>query len=274
MRIWLVNPPVIRERTGRAGSIVQSLFFNSPPLGLAHIAAVLEQDGHQVWITDCPVELMSVDELADEARRIEPDLVGITSTTSFFDRAVASAVAVRGALPHVSLCIGGPHFNANPELLLQHAQFDFGVRGEGELTLSEVVGRIDRGQEYGEVPGVVTVQDDQLHLAPPRALIPDLDVLPMPSRHLLPLKRYRPMPNDQTELPKTSMVSSRGCPFQCIFCDKATYGASYRSFSPARVVEEMHVLEDREFSDRGATTVLTERVLSEMESSDQLGKAG
>jgi len=244
MRIWLVNPPVIRERPSAVAAVVQSLFFNSPPLGLAYIAAVLEQRGHRVWITDCPVERMTAQDLEALAVRIDPDLVGLTSTTSYFDQAVAAAQVIRRALPHVDVCIGGPHFNANPDLLLHHEEFAFGVRGEGEFTVAELVGRLEQGKEIHDVPGVVTAQGDELYFAPAREPVPDLDVLPMPARHLLPIKNYMPLPNDHHLLPKTSMVTSRGCPFQCIFCDKATFGASYRSFSPERIVQEMHHLED------------------------------
>ena len=244
MRIWLVNPPVIRQRPSAVGAVVGSLFFNSPPLGLAYIAAVLEGAGHRVRISDCPVERLTIGDTAELARQFKPDLVGLTSTTSYFDQAIETAQVLRRELPRATLCIGGPHFNANPDLLLRHPELNFGVFGEGEYTLAEVVERVDGGQDYDDVPGVIVARDGELRRAAPRELLQDLDELPMPSRHLLPIKRYRPMPNDHHLLPKTSMITSRGCPFHCIFCDKSTFGASYRSFSAKRIVEEIHHLED------------------------------
>ncbi len=244
MKIWLVNPPVVREHPSGVQAIVQSLFFNSPPLGLAYIAAVLERDGHRVWITDSPVERMNGDDLLDAARRFRPDVVGFTATTSYFDNAAVAARNIRQILPEVVIGLGGPHFNANLDVLASHPEFDFGVQGEGEITMSEVVTRIEQGQDFAVVPGVHVFRGGELHAAPPRAPVADLDILPMPARHLLPLKRYMPLPNDHHMLPKTAMITSRGCPFKCIFCDKSTFGASYRSHSPERIVAEMHHLTD------------------------------
>lgn len=245
MNIWLINPPTRRDRGGPIEAVVQSLFYNSPPLGLAFLAAVLERAGHCVRIDDCPVQRLAVGDLEAVADEVQPDLVGITSTTSHFDQAIAVARLLRRRLPRATLCLGGPHLNANPDALEAHREFDLGILGEGELTLLEVVERLEQGKPFHDVPGVVSVQDGALVTAPPRPLIEDLDVLPMPARHLLPIHAYRPLPNDQRILPKTSAIVSRGCPFHCIFCDKRTFRDRYRAFSPRRVVEEMHFLRDR-----------------------------
>lgn len=243
MRIWLINPPVLQAKPVNVTPVVRALFYNSPPIGLASIAAVLEEKGHQVVITDCPVQRVSEADLPDLTRKISPDIVGLTSSTAYYSRTKEAARQIKSVLPETPICLGGPHLGANPESLIQDNCFDFGVIGEGEITFSEVVQRIETNQDYRDVPGVVTAQDGQLNFAATRPLIEDLDTLPYPARHLLPIKDYVPMPNDQYNLPKTSMITSRGCPFPCIFCDKTTFGARYRSFSPGRIVDEMHMLE-------------------------------
>ena len=246
MHIWLINPPVLRKKPSAVETVVQSMFFNSPPLGLAYIAAVLEQAGHQVTLSDCPVMGQRVPDLESMARRLRPDLVGITATTPYWDLALASAQLLRRVLPEqVQQVIGGPHFNANLELLLSHPEISLGVRGEGDYALLEIVQALETGKEPGEVPGVVSVRDNQLYLAPARPPIEDLDALPLPARHLLPLERYKPLPNDEYRLPKTAAITSRGCPFACTFCAKHTHGARYRAYSPAKVVRELHHLERR-----------------------------
>ena len=245
MHIWLINPPVQRGRPSAIESVVQSVFFNSPPLGLAYIAAVLEQAGHRVTLTDCPVEGMRPTDLTVMARQLWPDVVGVTATTPYWDQAEVVGKLLRRVLPDRHMVLGGPHVNANPELLLENANFSLGVMGEGEYAMREIVAAMESGADPAEVPGVVSVRDGQLHFAAARPPIEDLDSLPFPARHLLPIHRYRPLANDEYQLPKTAAITSRGCPFQCTFCAKSTHGARYRAYSPARVVEEMHHLEDR-----------------------------
>ena len=241
MRVWLVNPPVIRDRPTGIGSVVQNMFYNSPPLGLAYLAAVLEGDGHRCFITDSPVMQLTVRDLPGMARELRPDLVGITSSTPYFVSAVEAAEAIRAELgPRVPICIGGPHFNANPDLLLEHHVFDFGVQGEGEYTLQDAVQELEAGRGVHDVIGTVVRDGDRLHFAPPRPLLDDLSPLPLPSRHLLPIDRYVPLPNDEYRLPKTAMITSRGCPYHCIFCAHHTFGHRHRTNGARRVVEEMH----------------------------------
>lgn len=245
MRVWLVNPPVLGSRPRRIQAVVDALFYNSPPLGLASVAAVLEAAGHEVRITDAPVERLSVPALLEHLGTPRPDVVGITSLTAFFDQACATALALKARQPHLPVVLGGPHVTARPELLLEHPEFDLAVLGEGEITFREVVDLLQAGKSAAEVPGTARVHEGALQVAPPRPLLDDLDALPLPARHLLPLARYRPLPNDQRDLPKTSVVVSRGCPFSCTFCEKRVFGDTWRSRSPARVVDEMHHLVER-----------------------------
>jgi radical SAM superfamily enzyme YgiQ (UPF0313 family) len=241
MKILLVNPP-LHLSTGALAQVARQLFYNSPPLGLAYLAAVLEQDDHRVKICDCPVSGIDMPALAKVAEHFSPDIIGISSTTLHFTLAIEAAKVLRKSMPQAVIGYGGPHATANPELLADEPTLDFLVVGEGEITLREIVRAISDGQSFDQVPGVVTRQDGEIHFAPPRPLIEDLDTLPRPARHLLPLHRYLPLPNDQLLLPKTSAISSRGCPFACTFCDKHIFGARYRSHSPKRIVTEMHEL--------------------------------
>ncbi|MFH1469096.1 MAG: cobalamin-dependent protein [Pseudomonadota bacterium] len=245
MKIWLINPPTRADRRMGINGVVDTLFYNSPPLGLASLAAVLEQDGHAVVITDAPALGLYRADLVPLARQIAPDVVGITATTSYVHSALASAELLRPLLPRALVCLGGPHVTGSPQLLLDQPAFDLAVIGEGELTLRDVVRAVEAGCPWADIPGVVSVLDGRLHRAPPRPVIQDLDTLPLPARHLLPMHAYRPMPNDQRALPKASMIASRGCPFACIFCEKVVFGQHYRAVSPGRLVQEMHHLADR-----------------------------
>jgi radical SAM superfamily enzyme YgiQ (UPF0313 family) len=244
MKIWLINPPQSAQTVTGVRAVVSNLFFNSPPLGLGYLAAALEDAGHRVTITDCPVERVYAQHILAMAQQISPDLVGVTSTTTHFPNALDIAKRLKAALPNLPICIGGPHFNANPELLVVYRAFDFGVFGEGERTIVEAVQALESGQAVNDVPGVVTADGDRVAFAPARPPIDDLDSILLPARHLFPMKRYRPLPNDHYRLPKASMITSRGCPFSCKFCDKSTFGNRYRTASPQHLLHEMRVLRD------------------------------
>ncbi|MCZ7586248.1 MAG: B12-binding domain-containing radical SAM protein [Deltaproteobacteria bacterium] len=224
--------------------MTSNLFFNSPPLGILYMAAVLEEDGHQVTVTDASLEGHGPDDLAKMGRDIQPDLVGIGATTTYFENASATAKALRRYLPDARIGVGGPHLTGNTDVLLGRDEFDFGVIGEGEIAMKEIAGHLRRGESYRDVHGVVTRSNGSLHFAPARPLNTELDELPFPARHLLPIHKYRPMPGDQHILPKTSMIGSRGCPFKCTFCDKQTFGPQFRGHSPERIVREMHYLKN------------------------------
>ncbi|MCX5795275.1 MAG: radical SAM protein [Elusimicrobia bacterium] len=240
MKIALVNPPLIQCLKGaRPNPVISSLFFNSPPLGIASIAAVLEQRRIPVAVIDAAVERLSYEEVV---RRVAgADVVGLTATTCSFADAVELARRLKSASPAV-VVLGGPHVSVAPEHALSPGCFDFGVIGEGEDTFPELLQRLASGGRPGDVDGLAFREDGRLVLTRPRAWIKDLDRLPLPARHLLPMERYVPQPNDERARPKLSMVSSRGCPYACLFCDKGAMGAAYRSFSPAYIVSEMEHL--------------------------------
>jgi len=125
---------------------------------------------------------------------------------------------------------------------LQHPEIDIAVIGEGENTFRELIESIEKNEDTYKVKGLTYNINGKLFFTPPRKFIPDLDILPFPARHLVPLRLYKPQPNDQKQLPKLTMISSRGCPYSCIFCDKNVFKNTYRSFSPAYIVKEMSAL--------------------------------
>jgi radical SAM superfamily enzyme YgiQ (UPF0313 family) len=244
--VVLVNPPITEaQRRGPIGPVIQSLYFNSPPLGLAYLAAVLEREAVPVRLLDAAVEGLRPEETVARIRGWNPDIVGLTSTTNFFCNALDLAQRLKAAMPGAVILIGGPHVTSNPQPVLDHACFDVGVKGEGELTLVELVRALAAGGRLEDIPGLVFRRDGRVVETADRPLIQDLDTLPMPARHLLPLARYIPQPNDGPYLPKFAMITSRGCPYQCIFCDHGVFGTAYRSFSARRIVDEMEQLVSR-----------------------------
>ena len=244
--VLLINPPITdAQRQGPLGPIIKNLYFNSPPLGIAYIAALLEKHGCRVRLMDAAVEGYTPDETIAEICGWKPDVVGITSSSNFFCNALELATNLKAAAPEIVTLLGGPHVSAQVEHAMRHTCFDYACVGEGEFTTLELVRTLADGGDVALVKGIAYRRDGGIFRTEARQLIRDLDVLPMPARHLLPLEKYIPQPNDGPYLPKMAMITSRGCPFGCTFCDHGTYGKTYRSFSAPRIVDEMAEMVDR-----------------------------
>ena len=241
MKIALVNPPINPQRA--SDPVVQTLFYNSIPLGLGYLAAVLERQDIPVMVVDAPVEGCPIPEIVDKVDSWGADVVGISSTTTAFPQTLAMAKAIKTRMgSSTATIIGGPHVTALPKETLENECFDIGVVGEGEETLLELVRQLECGSTPKELflEGIVSRMDGEVRLAPRRPLLEDLDQLPFPARHLFPEPgRYTPVPNDEFGVPKLTMISSRGCPYHCIFCDRGVFGQRYRQTSPEYFVSEM-----------------------------------
>jgi len=242
MKIVLVNPPLGPAVRRGIGPLARALFTNSPPLGLCSLAAVLLEQGEEVVILDAALEGWSIANTAEALRRTHPDLVGLTSLSASASSTWALARRVKELLPGTPLVLGGPHLTANAEEFEFHPEADYVVLGEGETTLAELVAALSTGLDLEQVEGLLFRRGERVIRTSPRALLEDLDALPLPARHLLLMERYLPQPNDQYRLPKLSLITSRGCPYGCIFCDKAVFGRRYRAQSPARVLRELEHL--------------------------------
>lgn len=223
MRVLLINPFYPISETP------------SPPLGLAYLAAALEQAGVDVRVLDLVVYPYSEQMLADLLQDFKPALVGLTAVTMNVDRALSLVRDVKRLAPQVVTALGGPHvtFSAS-ETLEACPDLDIVALGEGERTIVELSAAIEAGAGVGEVKSIAYRSGSDLRFTARRGFIRDLDTLPMPARRLLPLGRYRAL-----GMPIT-MTTSRGCPHACIFCvGRRMVGARMRFRSPLQVVDEL-----------------------------------
>lgn len=245
MRVILLNPSLDKRTFQRLGPVVKILFYNSPPLGLAYLAAVLKEKNHEVKIIDAAAERLSAEEVIRRIADFSPGIVGITTFTVSGNSCYEIAKEVKKNFPEIKVVLGGPHITSNPDDLLSYPEVDLAIIGEGEVTLRELTDALEKGVSLDGVKGLAYNLSGKMFFTPPRELIPDLDVLPFPARYLLPVNMYKPQPNDQKRLPKLSMISSRGCAYSCIFCDKNVFKNTYRSFSPAYIAKEIsHLVKD------------------------------
>ena len=223
MKIVLVHPP---SRHRKQEDMV------IPPLGLAYLAATLEREGYKVRIIDAFALGMDWDDFEEEIKNAGADLIGIGGLTPTIDSTLR---AIKICRPHTgTLVMGGPHLSVyGQEFFKDCPELDFGIMGEGEESFAALVKKLEKGENPWEVPGLV---------GPDRANSPaegmlDLDRIPFPARHLLPSRAYRyPLwPGKRI----TTMITSRGCPYSCVFCDKSIFGSRWRARSPANVIGEI-----------------------------------
>jgi len=238
MRILLINPP--QPTTMETFS---TLGIVAPPLGLAYLAGVLEREGYSVSILDAPALNASYRQIRSEMERIKPDVVGLTSTTATINQAVEVSKIAEEVCPDASVVIGGPHVSFTAEeTLLENPSIDIVCIGEGENTLFEFVQTQEDGGNLAHVKGIAyRRKDGGVVTNSRRELIEDLDDLPFPARHLLPVDRYSVL----GKFFPATIMTSRGCPFNCIFCSSSLlFGRRFRARSPKNVVGEVESVYD------------------------------
>ncbi len=225
MKIMLINPPALGSRPDD---------ITAPPLGLAYLAAVLLEAGHEVELIDAFALGMGFNKLERKLEESRPDLVGVGGMTPIIDSAFQTLSLARKYTDY--LVLGGAHASAIGSDVFEEApDLDALLIGEAEHSFAKLVECLEsKGKDADlNIPGVLIPGRD----ATERPLIEDLDALPIPARQLLPNKRYRhPILSGG---PVATMITARGCPFQCIFCDKSVSGNRFRARSADSVLDEM-----------------------------------
>lgn len=263
-RVLLINPPI----TVSGSDYVEGIGL-SAPLGLAYLAAVLSDAGHEVEILDClGLWPMPLEPQGDHVRcgmpegvilrklaDFQPDLVGITCayTANAGDATALARLVKRDYSESVPLVMGGAHVSVCPEEVLGTGVVDFAAIGEGEGTALDLVRALETGAPTDRIGGLLsTGTGGRVTGVAERDRISDLDTIPMPRRDLLPMDAYISHQQilkgsiNSMRHPTTTMITSRGCPENCVFCAiRCTWGRKWVGRSPDRIVEEIEFLKDR-----------------------------
>jgi anaerobic magnesium-protoporphyrin IX monomethyl ester cyclase len=211
------------------------------PLGIGYLAAVLENNGYIVDIIDCQALNLTRRELRSEFSRLQPDVVGVTSATFTYESALEIVKTAKETCPNCLTVVGGPHVTVMDEqTLVEHAEADIVVRGEGEQTMLDLANLISASdlKNLDDVAGITFRKNGQIFQTPNRPFIQNIDELPYPALHYFPLSKYKVL--GKTYLP---IITSRGCPFQCTFCLVSRMcGRRFRARSSRNVMEELEWL--------------------------------
>jgi len=257
MRVCLINPPRIQPKLWGNLGILQ-------PIETAYVAALLEKQ-YAVHIIDSANEGWKNFEQIDETKcrqgltnkdieaRIKqwsPDVVGITvSFSGWWRTAYEVASIVKNYDKDVVTVLSGLHPSARPAECLEHENTDFVVLGEPEYTTLEIVDTLDsESKDFKKIRGLGYRENGKIVTTQPRPPIEDLDALPFPARHLLPMETYfsavkETAQRGEISKPWTTMTTSRGCPYNCVFCSIHTVmSRKWRARSPQNVISELEQL--------------------------------
>lgn len=260
-RVLLIEPFVSRPPAYSAAKVRVSPFL---PLGLAYLAAILRRDGYEVAILDALMEGfedgehtlpdgmlrygITDDQLRERIRAFAPDVVGVGAIFSAKDYdAKAVCRVVKSVFPAVPTVLGGAYAGAAyREIMTAEPAVDFIIAGEAEESLPALLRSIADGSDPGTIGGLCWRAPDGIRHAPKQCFIEDLDVLPLPARDLVDMKKYFRLgyAHDRyRQKPFAQMITSRGCPFKCTFCAIGKHwGAEQRFRSPENVLAEIDVL--------------------------------
>ncbi len=228
-KVVLINPANPSSR----GTNRSTLY---PPIGLAYLAAVLEREGFDVKVIDASVKNLSPRDVVAELSRDFPDLVGLSVNVINASGAVEIARELTKG-QGIKVVLGGPLASTCYEEIYQRVKPYCIVIGEGEQSFL----RVCRGEPLEEIEGICYLDKGSfLRVNPPSKPIEDLDQLPLPAYHLLPeLRLYR---SRARRYPVAPVITSRGCPFGCAYCNSSIFGRRFRAKSPEAVVEEIEFL--------------------------------
>ena len=226
MKVALIAPPYPLSETP------------SVPLGLCYVASAIEMAGAEVRILDHIVRKYDPERLLAEISSFHPDVIGMTSVTMNFPVAASILERVKEGFPSAVTVMGGPHVSFDhANTLRRHPHIDVVVVGEGERTIVELLPVIENRNAWRTIAGIAFRDDGRIVTTGPRELIADVDSLPLPARHLLPMSRYLAL-----GFP-ISIITSRGCPHRCIFCQGwRMVGNRVRSRGTRQIVDEIESL--------------------------------
>lgn len=241
--VLLINPTFnVHEHYGKLSDAASLLL----PVSLLYLGGMLEAQGVPVRIMDGQCDDLSEPSLLRMIEDMKPAFVGITMLTPTSFDAHKIAAIVKAHHPNMFVLAGGTHPTVLPEEVMEDRNIDVIAISEAEHTLIDLYNILANGGERNalrDVAGIWYRDGEEIVKTADRPLFSDLDKLPLPMWHGVKMDLYHQVPDSSFARPMRVMMSSRGCPFKCIFCSaRQVSGFKYRAHSAERVVEEMEIL--------------------------------
>lgn len=236
MHILLISPPHKNIVATTIPGRINAERGHQPPLGLLYLASYLKHNSqHMITLIDSDAEKLDYPQLRQRIEQLKPDIVGIQALTFLLIDALKTAGVVKGCCRGIPVVLGGPHVTIYPRESLMLRDVDYIVRGEGEVSFKEMLDSI--GDEAGlkAIRGIGFKVNGKLTLTQEPNFIDDLNSIPFPDRTFSPYRNYYSLLSKN--FPITTMMTSRGCPYNCIYCERM--GKRFRAVSAEKVLEEI-----------------------------------
>lgn len=240
MRVALVFNPFAYKLHEENLRIVQRYFGLFPPLSLAWVAAIAERAGHEVIIIDARTLQLTPDQVLRRLKEWKPDVLGFMMTTYMFRETLDWIRYLRGGLPGVKVMVGGYNLRVYPKESVMPPEIDFGCFNSAYHTVPRLLEELDGGRRFDDVPGLIFKRNGDV-IQTEYGEEPDFDDYPNPARHLLPNELYAEFPTERKNF--SVMVTSKGCPMGCLFCEAGRTPYNARSIN--RVVDEIQECYDK-----------------------------
>lgn len=239
MRVAFINPPRFNEITGTNPSFIEEDRGKNPPLGLLYVASYMKKnsDEFEIEFIDAQLEDTSYEELEQLIIENKFDIVGITTMTQTMVDVLELAKIVKKCNSKTKIVVGGHHTAIYPKETAELENIDFVVVGEGEETFLELAQALKNNTNLKDVNGLVYQENGKIVFTKGRETKKDLDSLPFPDREFTEYKKYTSLLTRYDIA--TTIITTRGCPFKCTFCDRPTISNKIRYRSAQNIVDEI-----------------------------------
>jgi len=239
-RVFLLYPPITKQE--RYSSSIGNSGGEQIPLGIYYLASFLKENGYDIKVVDAEANKLTEKDILEVVKKFKPDILGISSTTVAFHRALSISKLLKKQDDRVKIVLGGPHISSNVNHAMSFSSFDYGILREGEITFLEFLKNFD-SKDFFTIKGLAYRVDGKLVVNEPREYIKNLDTLPFPDySQIKDIGLYSPPPSNYKTLPVVNIITSRGCPFECTFCDRNVFGQNIRYRSAENVFKEIKFL--------------------------------
>jgi anaerobic magnesium-protoporphyrin IX monomethyl ester cyclase len=236
LKVALVYPPYGPVRNEPGIKTVKENYGIFPSLSLLYVAGILEEAGCDVLFVDAHAEELSLEQTVARLQQFGPDFVGYTLTTYLFFQSMNWIKEIRAKLD-VPVIVGGVHLSIYPRETMGYTAIDYGVTGEAERSLPDLLHALVDGVDLSRVRGITYRRPDGAVMVTPKAADCDINLAPFPARHLLDNSLYFSFISKYKNF--SCFLTSRGCPYKCIFCEQGS--KPFRARTPKNVVDELEI---------------------------------